>query len=254
VEDARRHWVAAWAALGRRDVDSAWLLRDAAERALLAGADGAALDDHAAALAAECGDKLAGWRRTAVLTLCAPEPDVAVRRARLARATALRDEHMHTHILKVDRLREQLLVLSAVLAAALGGAAGLLWARGLAFETPIGDPRLPGGVVLALVALFGAVGGAFSAAVGVAQARTAGRIPEQIVAGYAALLRPLLGAAGAVAFYAFLRAGLGVQPSSNLLGAYAFWAFAAGFSERLLARTVDSAAGQVGGGADRPKA
>jgi hypothetical protein len=73
------------------------------------------------------------------------------------------------------------------------------------------------------------------------------------VGGYAALLRPLLGAAGAVAFYAFLRAGLGVQPSSNLLGAYIFWAFAAGFSERLLARTVDSAAGQVGGGADRPK-
>lgn len=89
---------------------------------------------------------------------------------------------------------------------------------------------------LAFVALFGVLGAAVSGTRPSADRETA-RLPALIAAWQMVAVRPLIGAAAALAAYAFLASGSVESGSAGLvLGA----AFAAGVSERLVLRGVES--------------
>ena len=62
-------------------------------------------------------------------------------------------------------------------------------------------------------------------------------IPEGLITEMTTLMRPVVGAVGAVAVYAFLQAGL--LGNIDTPAAYAV-GFAAGFSERLVSRVAES--------------
>ncbi len=95
------------------------------------------------------------------------------------------------------------------------------------------------------IILFGVMGGAFSAIMSLSRTSTNKRIPEQIVDSYVTLLRPALGAAGALVVYIFLATkflNINVSSGSSILAI----AFVAGFSERLVVRGVRAVTGEEG--------
>ena len=103
---------------------------------------------------------------------------------------------------------------------------------GEANEPPVADQVLG-------VALFGALGGSFSGAISLIRGQPS-RIPHRLAESWTTLMRPVVGAAGALAAFAFLAAGvLGIDGAK---AAYAV-AFAAGFSERLVSKAAESLSG-----------
>jgi hypothetical protein len=94
----------------------------------------------------------------------------------------------------------------------------------------------------AYVALFGALGGSLSALRSVTTAGQEGgrtRNPEQVQAWYVTVVRPLVGAAAALGVFVVLAPD--VTSTAAMLGV----AFAAGFSEALIVRAVESAGGRA---------
>ena len=188
------------------------------------------------ALLAEADKKLVDtWRGESIkqgLAEKADQRDPAELNRRLAEAVKLRDEHAGNVYRRLDQTRKQLTI--------LGGISMVVLVALLALLTTSAIP--PGGHEEQLtylgVAMFGALGGAFSGAISVMKGADAKHpIPEGLITGITTSMRPVVGAVGAVAVYSFLQAGLlgGIETQA----AYAV-AFAAGFSERFVSRVAES--------------
>ncbi len=165
----------------------------------------------------------------AIAPIAALGVDLAGDRVLLHQAMRIRDESFQNRYRRIERLQRQLLILSSALTVIL---VGILI---LAVKRPIslGRAQVSSGLMLAYVALFGALGGSLSAIQSLSRDATSLRIPEQMAMGAVTFVRPLFGVAAAVAIYAFLQSGLiTVQGNSNA-GVLAA-AFAAGFTERLV--------------------
>jgi hypothetical protein len=91
------------------------------------------------------------------------------------------------------------------------------------------------------------LGAGLSALLQLTRKSPATRIPEQIMASWITFTRPAIGAAAALAAYPLLQAGL-LGDESPTVARLFFVAFAAGFSERLIIRGVESVAGKDEGG------
>ena len=93
------------------------------------------------------------------------------------------------------------------------------------------------------LALFGLIGGAFSAMRDLSMGSTRKRIPQQIADSYVTLMRPFMGAAAALVVFLFLQSGLlslGTLSPPLMLAV----AFTSGWSERLVVRGVDALSGK----------
>lgn len=216
------------AALADNDVDRAWACFHAAlevELLVDALADEERVDDWAALLDAETTKLDSAWRHAAATTLLDPET---------------RDPHALYHVRRLldeqyDNMWRQLRTFQRYLAAL--ASVSILFVLGVVLVDAFGGPLIPGieTVLLVGVVLFGGLGATVSAALSAGRDST--RNPEQLVDTWVGLARVTVGMAAALALFVFLHSGIvSLGPLSPAL-ALAI-AFVAGFSDRLLVRTV----------------
>ena len=234
-------------ALARHDLNGAWEgLFAAQEREVLTWSD-SAVAARSAELLEETERKIGDhWRAKAIRGLLAPigqaapdasgsRPDARDARERLSRALRLRNEGFSNTYRRLDNTRRQLALLAAV-SVVIAAVLAVLLATSV---VPLGRKGDPDADQVLGVILFGGLGGSFSGALSLLKAQPK-PIPQALAEGWSTLMRPVIGAVGALAAFAFLTAGLlGIDGAT---AAYAV-AFAAGFSERLVSRAAESLAG-----------
>ncbi len=225
-----------------RESDKAWAFFLAATRMEIFGLDDDELAQRRAVLLAEAQAKLSSWRREAVVTLLGPADEPRGRTAEMTAlhgATFIRDEAAANHWRDVRALGRRIAALGAVLALTVVGVLVLAWAR----PVVLGGAHADAGVRMwAYVALFGALGGSLSALRSVTAAGQQGkraRYPDQVQSWYVTVVRPLVGTAAALGVFAVLAPD--VTSTAAMLGL----AFAAGFSESVIVRAVESAGGRA---------
>jgi hypothetical protein len=209
---------------------------------------------RARALAREADRKLKDtWRGAAVRDLLAGVPgtaessepgpprsgsqldpsDLPEAQRRVAEAQRLVDDHAGNVYRRLDHTRNQLVVIGLVALPAFVALIALLATGAVSITNPGRDAA---GVIYGVV-LFGILGGCLSSALSLLKAPADRAIPEVLSYGLTTVFRPMSGAIAALAAYAFLQAGaIGTESPS---AAYAV-AFAAGFSERIVARAAES--------------
>lgn len=216
------------AALADGDVDRAWACFHAAlavELLLDARAHEERVDTWAELLAAETTKLDSAWRREAATALLAPD---AQHPHALYHVRRLVDEHYDNMWRQLRTFRRYLAVLASV---------SMLFVVGVVAVDALGGPLFPGAETVHLVAvvLFGGLGATVSAAL--SAGRDSKRNPEQLVDTWVGLARVAVGMAAALALVTFLHSGLiSLGPLSPALALAV--AFVAGFSDRLLVRTV----------------
>jgi len=234
-------------ALHRKQLDKGWKCLLAAERMEIYGINEDERKARSVALCKEAEDKLKGWRKKSTLSALGCSTDQGPSRSSaelLYYATSLRDEHFTNEYFRMAYLRNQLVILLLILISALTivyTISTLEWFKFASAETGIFVPS--GKKFLMGVIMFGVMGGAFSAIMSLSKTSAKKRIPEQIVDSYVTLLRPALGAAGALVVYLFISMKL-LDITLTSGPAFLAIAFVAGFSERLVVRGVKAVSGE----------
>jgi hypothetical protein len=180
------------------------------------------------------------WVRFLLIDLGSSDQKAA--KARLRQAMGIRDEGLANDYRKVDLLAERLLslYLSLLLAIALIAPVVLL---GNPDPDEALDPWL-----LALVALFGAIGASLSAILSLSRGSADRRVPEHLTQSKITFFRPLFGAGAALGVYVAYLAGtqsVSADRAVNPLGPILTLAFVAGFSESFVVKAVGRAGGQT---------
>ncbi len=229
-------------------VDSAWAALKTAERMLLHTFDAEQLGAEADAARVEGEAKLTGWRRDAVTQLLGQRDDdgvitpVAVADVVKARETI--DEHADNVFRKLRFLRRAVLRTSILLALVLG-LLGVVMALGwipdgaLPDNSPLSSWRL-----LLVVMVLGALGALLSSAIELRDADRKISVPDLRINDTLMWMRPVVGAAGAVIVIVVLQSGLDGAVTVTDVGILPV-AVAAGFTERLVTKTVNDAAAAV---------
>jgi hypothetical protein len=253
----RRHRDAE-ALLAKGFAEESWRQVHAAERDLLHLADLGSLVSAYHRLSAEGTDKLSGWRLEAFTRALGPEPvsevdldapaDAAVLGARadlgrrLADARAILDEHFGNEAARARVVGRQLRVAAAGMSAMVASYVAMTalgWPAQLAGDGA--SVLLTSSAAVVVVALLGMLGAFVSIALTSLASRGATRVPQLEQAYSISLVRPILGAASAVTAGLLVETGLQsvvTVTDAGLVGV----ALAAGFTERLLRRTVASLA------------
>lgn len=170
--------------------------------------------------------------------------EVADLRKRVKAARAVLDEHTDNvyrrlQLLSQHLLRAGLLMLGCLVLASVALIVVLNLGMGSSEEQDLFVDAKSVVVVLTL----GAVGGATSGLLTLLRPDAQSRIPDVRAKRYLVWLRPLMGAAAALGVVVILRSGLGgLRIDSSAVFAAAF---AAGFSERLVGRAVESASAAI---------
>jgi hypothetical protein len=153
----------------------------------------------------------------------------------LIQAQQVLSEH-HTNVyrrLKIVRAQIRFLEVVATLAI-IGWTLVLVFEPFLGqFETEVFSPTLTFSVLT-----FGILGACISGILRLEKRSSQQRIPEQLTSLVYTIARPLVGAASALAVVIFVLAGI-LDIGSQTPGLYLAAAFAAGFSERLLASGME---------------
>ncbi len=238
--------------------EESWQRVQAGERELLYVADPASLVNAYHRLAAEGRDKLTGWRREAFERALGTEPlpaidlsdDAAAAAAqaslarRLADARLVLDEHFGNEAVRARVIGRQLRLAAFGMAAALGMyllAVDAGWPAKLVGSEGETSVLLTSPAAVTVLGLFGVLGAFVSIALTSLSAKGATKVPELEQTYSVSLVRPILGAASAVTVGLLLESGLqGIVEvsSAGMIGV----GLAAGFTERLLRRTVGALA------------
>lgn len=227
------------------EFNQAWALFLAATRMEIFGLDESEVGQRRVVVLAEASEKLSSWRKNAIENLLNPtdkprQTDLDAEKNALHLATFIRDEALANRWRDIRSLGRRLAVLGTVLAFTVAGILVLAWLRPLGLD---GEHADAGVRMWVYVALFGSLGGSLSALRSVTtagQERRRTRNPEQVQAWYVTVVRPLVGAAAALGVFVVLAPD--VTSTAAMLGI----AFAAGFSEALIVRAVESAGGRAG--------
>lgn len=220
-----------------------WKYFLAAQRIVLFGLPEDELQIKARSILNEADSKLDGWRKKDIVELLAqksvPEPDCVVVKdditaAEVFEASLILHEHYSNQALKLQFHRRLLgaLAIIALLVVILWTVV-LVWWRGFYGH----DPKLIFSVIL-----FGVLGASFSGILSLAKGVSKDRVPEQLANVWITLARQVAGIVSALAAYFLLNSGFinfGPEVSHNHTLILAV-SFAAGFSERLVVRTVDA--------------
>jgi hypothetical protein len=229
--------------------DNAWIALTEAKQSMLRGPlSPQAANTIAITLRREADAKLSGWRAKAVRDLiCDAENEVRVdladRRENLVEALRLLDDQFETTRHRISLRRRHLQNLLCFLLLALV-AIGTLSALG----------HLPGkfsDIYLFLnVMLGGVIGACLSVAQSLMQSDLDKRIPSQMVGAFVVWMRPIVGAAAAIAAFALIEANaalklftLGVLDDPSVLFAIALLA---GYSERFIMGALDHLSDTLG--------
>ncbi len=233
---------AAQEALEDNDVDRGWRNLQAARRMEICGQRPDELLATAEILRIEAKSKLRSWRKEAVEALIgAAGAEGPVNPHRLRAAAEVRDEHYQNLYYGLALIRGQWPSLFLILFASL---ASLLFMSMKGWLPALTAPEVRSDWnMLVAVALFGILGQSFSAAVTLARNPLHSRIPELLAHFWMSLLRPAMGAAAALAVFVFILSGVLPLAELNVAAVYGV-SFAAGFSERLVIRAVETVAGK----------
>jgi 8-oxo-dGTP diphosphatase len=242
---ARNLLVKAQQALDDKDIDRGWRCLNAAQRMELFGlaeSDPIALQAKAQTILREASEKVTGWRKQAIEDLLGTEGQVKHKLGvtEVFYAHQVLYEHYDNLYHKLGAIRRQLTLLAliallALLTTILRAAYGLPLAGA---AVSIEDPQF-----VVSVALFGLMGASLSGIFSLAAGSIGARIPERLLNSWISVARLVTGAVAALVVYNFLISGLlqiGGETTSGLILAVSF---AAGFSERLVVRAVESVAG-----------
>lgn len=231
------------------DVNTGWNCLHAALRHCAYLLDPESIRAKASSLRAEAADKIHSWRRAAIVQLLdAGDKDRSLAASVLYEAMALRDEHSDNLYVRVALLRQQFGQLFLILVLVLALMAGLAVTIGLCSDSndPLGISTAglaywTQGVGLITVLLFGTLGATFSALISTARLSAGAKIPEKIASYWVTLSRVFVGPVSALAIVLFLSTEIGsaiFNTSSANCPAVLFIAFASGFNEMLLVRTL----------------
>lgn len=203
---------------------------------------------------AEALAKVGSWRRESIELLLA-EPCLAQLCecelsdeglcVRVVEAKRILDDHADNIYHQLRILRRAVLLTTAWLAMVTLG----LWLVVVFAEVPetVSPPNSPlrDGTLMLVVMLLGAAGAYLSSATRLASRNDDQRIPEIRVSHVLMAMRPVVGAASAVLVVVLVQSSLG--PTVTLESTAVFGiAVAAGFTERLATRVVNSAVDSVG--------
>lgn len=244
---ARQYLVQARAAAEQFDTGSGWAAFQAARRVMLRGTDADRIV-RAASVRAEADKKLSGWRSEAVSDLLrdpkgSPPPWEAIRQAQFQI-----DESSSNLYRRLDLFASRIGYVVVILVVLLALSVAVVESGSLPYLEGTSLDSL--GSLLGIM-LLGAIGSLLSVAL--TRVRGSGRpVPQLIESNFVDVLRPVLGAASAVVLVLVLEAGL--QTTIDTSGSKVYvWAIVAGFSERLLRRTLESVA-QLAEGQGKPPA
>ena len=257
IGGAERQIAVAERAAAAGDAEVGWRSLLQARRLLVHSFDGETEEGReellarATAVRTEAEEKLDGWRLDAVRELLperretGTETAVPTPGAIYSAAEILDARHGNVHR-RVALVRKQVLVLALVEFVGVFGLLAVATYWQSPFEAAAGSPTL-----LVAVALFGLMGASAGRLVALAGASRPETLPVLAINWWMTLGRTLMGAAAALALYAFLHSGLvavgGVDVASRAFQALVLAvAFAAGFSERLLERAVAAVGGTEG--------
>ena len=244
---ARQYLVQARAAAEQFDTGSGWAAFQAARRVMLRGTDADRIV-RAASVRAEADKKLSGWRSEAVSDLLrdpkgSPPTWEAIRQAQFQI-----DESSSNLYRRLDLFASRIGYVVVILVVLLALSVAVVESGSLPYLEGTSLDSL--GSLLGIM-LLGAIGSILSVAL--TRVRGSGRpVPQLIESNFVDVLRPVLGAASAVVLVLVLEAGL--QTTIDTSGSKVYvWAIVAGFSERLLRRTLESVA-QLAEGQGKPPA
>jgi 8-oxo-dGTP diphosphatase len=230
-------------ALELGDIDRGWKCFHTAQQLEMLYLDTQQLNAAAMAIRAEA-DKLYGWRKQAVDKLLTIKEGENHEPERVLQAALIRDEHYDNEAYKDDLRRNNNLRFAVVLFLVVAALLGLSWLGYLPSPTQSTEPAM-----LLSVAIFGLLGSTISATTATSKPSNPSRIPEMVSSIQVTALRLLLGPASAILLYFVAQTSLYNQlfkfGSTGDHYAILAIAFAAGFSERLVLRVVETIAGKT---------
>jgi len=226
------------ARIKERDLDGAWHSLHAAARAEIPYLEGQELWDREQMLSCEAVKITSKWRQCAIQKLVPGDqerPGEEDRALRLHHAVGVLIDYFETQYYKTGMLRDHLRNLLLISVTALVVFLALVGLAG----TPINQwPEWDWKTLLAVL-LFGVLGACLSATRKVSGESAASKIPELATATSVTVARTILGGIPALVIYAMLRAKL-IQTANLEMPQMLVFAFAAGFSERLVLKVLES--------------
>ncbi|MDQ6967020.1 MAG: NUDIX hydrolase [Mariprofundaceae bacterium] len=240
LKSAEQHLACAEKALALNCYDEGWAALSTAKRAAIKGYGAADLANAATTLRQQA-QKTQGWRNKAIMALLTPDQgQTSVTHEAVYSASEILDEFYNNNYFKIALRRRSLkwmaYILMGLLITVLCASIGYQFVN-----TPINIAML-----VWPVALFGALGAAFSVAVTLTSAPLDKDIPDQMLGTFITWMRPIIGAAAALISLVFVKAGLldGMFRTPITNQAILAIAFISGISERFIVNIVSKKTGE----------
>ncbi|MBM3747939.1 MAG: hypothetical protein FJW34_19300 [Acidobacteria bacterium] len=238
IAEAEALLAKAAARLKEGDLDGAWHSLRAADHLAIPHLDEQELWNREQMLSCEAENIKSEWRQSAIKKLLGGPPEKPAdegRALRLRDAAVVLTDYYETQYYKTWMLRDHLRRLLLISVAALVVFLALVGLAG----TPITQwPEWDWKTLLAVL-LFGVLGACLSATRKVSGETAASKNPERATEDAVTFSRTILGGIPALAVYAMLRAKL-IQTANLEMPQMLVFAFAAGFSERLVLKVLES--------------
>ena len=235
------------------DLQQGWIAAQAANRVMLLNPRDPERPGRVAVALTRETNKLSGWRAKAIEDLLSiPKGNpVGTKREKMnvIDAVALRDDAFNTTYFKISLRRRHLWNLFWLLCSITVLVLLLSW-RDLLPDFLNDTKRV------AMVILFGALGGAFSVALGLIKPDLSAKVPDQQIGAFLVWMRPTVGAAAALIAFVLLHTNgaeklasffhLDLMDSNKRDPSILLVAFVAGFSERFIVGAINRVADKSG--------
>lgn len=246
LEEARQALHQARQALdGQGDIDKGWKYLFAAQRMEILSMEPDQLRTKAIVLLNESG-KLTGWRKDTVGDLLGEvESGAAVTAENVLQAALIIDEHYMNQAYKDSLLRTHIVNLALILLLQVAFIS-CYFSQIKAVFSPTTELALSDNWMFAAVMFFGLLGGTVSAILSAPASPGSTRVPEMAHTIRVTMLRILMGMVSALLIVMIIKSGIGAQLFNkeifDKLGNTNYFllltAFVAGFSERLVLRSI----------------
>lgn len=240
VERAERH-------LESAEIDEAWKLLHSAKRLEILSGEVEKLRHRATILEQEA-TKLNDWRKEAVKKVLITVDPAPITKEQVFRAQYLIDEFYDNQAYRIKLRRKIFGFLFVLLSLATILIAYLLILPDIGLLNKeqlkhIGKPLQVDWLTILLVLAFGILGAAFSMAVTFTTQSIGAKIPDRVIGKYVTYLRPVIGAAAGLIVFVLLKSET-IWPEFSKEIINNTWlimsiAFASGFSEKLIIRTIE---------------
>lgn len=199
----------------------------------------------------EANKKLDGWRKDTVNSLLSQNNQLKTRidLSDLLQSEEILHEHHSNIYRRLKIVQRQFWWLAMMAIIALVG-----WVVFLIFQHQLWQDKIQVYDLSLTIqtVIFGVLGACISGILTLANSSTRQQIPEKLLNSWVTIARPLVGAVSALAIVVFVLIGI-LEFGDKSPGLYLAAAFTAGFSERLLIKTIEGVIGKDGGAGKEQK-